>query len=84
MVKDGASIGANATIICGVTIGKYAMIAAGAVVTRDVPAYGLAVGVPAEVKGWVSETGARLSFDAQGFALCPDTGSRWRLVSGSR
>ena len=84
VVKRGASIGANATIVCGITIGKYAMIGAGAVVTRDVPDYGLVVGVPAVLKGWVSETGSRLSFDKNGFAVCPDTLNRWRLVSDNR
>jgi len=70
LVKEGASIGANAVIVCGNTIGKNAMIGAGAVVTKDVPDFALVVGNPAKIIGWVSEAGKRLYFDDEGFALC--------------
>lgn len=70
----GASIGANATLLCGHTIGTYAFVAAGAVVTKDVPAYALVAGVPARRIGWMSAQGERLSFDNQGKAICPATG----------
>jgi len=77
-VKKGATIGANATIVCGVTLGDYCFIGAGAVVTADVPAYALAVGNPAKQVGWVSKTGARLSSDLK----CPLSGTRYRLTDG--
>lgn len=70
LVKKGASIGANATIVCGNTIGKYALIGAGAVVTKNVPDYALLVGNPAKQIGWVSEYGHRLRFDMTGEAVC--------------
>ncbi len=79
LVKKGASIGANATIVCGVTIGRFAMIGAGAVVTKDVPDYALVVGNPARFLGWVSRTGDRLAADL----TCPRTGERYRQVAGS-
>ncbi|NJE54442.1 acyltransferase [Thermococcus sp. 21S9] len=69
-IKEGASIGANATIICGVTIGKWAMVGAGSVVTKDVPDYALVYGVPARIKGWVCECGKDLNFDENGIAKC--------------
>ena len=72
-VCKGASIGANATIICGCTIGEYAMIGAGSVVTSDVPAFALVVGNPARQIGWMSEYGHRLDFDGQGVAVCPES-----------
>lgn len=81
-VGKGASIGANATIVCGHSIGKYAMVGAGAVVTRDVPDYALVVGNPARQVGWVSEYGHRLCFDDAGFATCPESGQRYRLEGG--
>ncbi len=81
-VERGASIGANATIVCGHTIGAYAMIGAGAVVTRDVPPYALVVGNPARHIGWVSEYGHRLRFDADGRATCPESGARYLLKEG--
>lgn len=81
-VEKGASIGANATIVCGHTIGRYAMIGAGAVVTKDVPPYALVVGNPARQVGWVSEYGHRLEFDGEGVAVCPETGQRYRLRDG--
>lgn len=83
LVKKGASIGANATIICGITIGKYALIGAGAVVTRDVPDFALLVGNPARHKGWVSEYGHKLEFNDQGMATCPETGDHYQLTNGT-
>lgn len=81
-VGQGASIGANATIVCGHKIGRYALIGAGAVVTKDVPEYALVVGNPAQQLGWVSEYGHRLQFDAEGNATCPESGQTYRLVDG--
>lgn len=78
-VKKGASIGANATIVCGHDIGEYAFIGAGAVVTKTVPAYGLVVGNPARQIGWMSEWGHRLQFDADGLATCPEGGEKYQL-----
>jgi UDP-2-acetamido-3-amino-2,3-dideoxy-glucuronate N-acetyltransferase len=83
LVKKGASIGANATIICGNTIGEYAFIGAGAVVTKDVPAYSLITGNPGVQTGWVSAFGKRLFFDTSGFGICSDSGERYRLEEGS-
>ncbi|MDR2040980.1 MAG: N-acetyltransferase [Tannerella sp.] len=81
-VEKGASIGANATILCGRRIGACAMIGAGAVVTNDVLPYALVVGNPARQTGWVSEYGHRLKFDLQGYAVCPESGDRYRLQNG--
>lgn len=83
LVKKGASIGANATIICGHTIGAYAMIGAGAVVTRDVPDFALLIGNPARQSGWVSEYGHKLNFDASGLAICPETKDQYLLINGT-
>ena len=74
LVKKGATIGANATIVCGVEIGRFALIGAGAVVRADVKDYALMVGVPAKQIGWVSEYGHRLEFDQEGRAVCPESG----------
>jgi len=79
-VKRGASIGANATVVCGVTIGAWAFVAAGAVVTKDVPDYALIAGVPARQIGWVSEAGLTLDF-ANGQAVCPQTGQIYVKLS---
>jgi UDP-2-acetamido-3-amino-2,3-dideoxy-glucuronate N-acetyltransferase len=79
-VKRGVSIGANATIVCGVTLHEYAFIAAGAVVTQDVPSYALMAGVPARQVGWMSASGERLEFDATGYAT-DATGSRYQQIS---
>ena len=76
-VGKGASIGANATIICGNKIGEYAFIGAGSVVTKPVPAYALMVGNPAKQMGWMSRAGIRLVFDEEGMALCGETGERY-------
>lgn len=84
LVKRGATIGANATVVCGHTIGAYALIGAGAVVTKDVPDYALVVGNPSRQIGWVSEYGHRLAFDADGLAVCPESGQRYRLVEGKK
>jgi UDP-2-acetamido-3-amino-2,3-dideoxy-glucuronate N-acetyltransferase len=81
IVRKGASIGANATIVCGHDIGEFAFIGAGAVVTKTVPAYALVVGNPARQIGWMSEFGERLEFDAQGIAFCKESGSEYRLVN---
>ena len=79
VVKKGASIGANATIVCGNNVGKYAFIGAGAVVTKEVPDYALMVGNPSKNIGWMSEFGERLFFDIQGIALCDKTGYKYKL-----
>jgi UDP-2-acetamido-3-amino-2,3-dideoxy-glucuronate N-acetyltransferase len=79
LVKRGATIGANATILCGHIIGRYAMIGAGAVVTRDVLDFALVTGVPAIQTGWVSEAGCPLMFDETGIAVCPETGQKYQL-----
>ena len=79
LVRKGASIGANATIICGNDIGEYALIGAGAVITKKVPDYALMVGNPAKQVGWVSEYGHRLEIDALGYGCCPETGSKYQL-----
>jgi UDP-2-acetamido-3-amino-2,3-dideoxy-glucuronate N-acetyltransferase len=78
-VGKGATIGANATIVCGHQIGAYAMIGAGAVVTKDIPPYALVVGNPSRQIGWVSEYGHRLIFDDKGKAICPETGQSYQL-----
>jgi UDP-2-acetamido-3-amino-2,3-dideoxy-glucuronate N-acetyltransferase len=83
LVRRGASIGANATIICGIEIGEYAMIGAGAVVTKPVAAYSLVTGNPAREAGWVSRSGHKLAFDDRGRATCPETGELYLLESGS-
>ena len=82
-VGRGASIGANATIVCGHDIGEFAFIGAGAVVTKNVPAYALVVGNPSRQVGWMSEFGHRLEFDAHGTATCPESGAQYELRNGS-
>ncbi|WP_259756631.1 acyltransferase [Pseudomonas sp. GCEP-101] len=85
LVKTGATLGANCTIVCGITIGKYAFVGAGAVVNKDVPDYALMVGVPAQHIGWMSEYGERLPLPLVGIgsATCPHTGSRYELSDGT-
>lgn len=78
-VKTGASIGANATIVCGHDIGKFAFIGAGAVVTKTVPDYALVVGNPAKQLGWMSEFGERLEFNQDGIAICKESGEKYQL-----
>jgi UDP-2-acetamido-3-amino-2,3-dideoxy-glucuronate N-acetyltransferase len=82
IVKKGASIGANATIVCGHDIGEFAFIGAGAVVTKTVPAYALVIGNPARQAGWMSEYGHKLSFDKNGLATCPESGDKYELKDG--
>lgn len=81
-VGKGATIGANATIVCGHDIGPFAFIGAGAVVTKTVPAYALVVGNPARQIGWMSEYGHRLQFDENGLASCPESNEKYRLLNG--
>ncbi|HRF38905.1 MAG TPA: acyltransferase [Saprospiraceae bacterium] len=83
VVRQGATIGANATIVCGVEIGAFAFIGAGALVRKDVPPYALIVGNPGRHIGWVSEHGERLYFDTQGFATCPGSGEQYQLQDGN-
>ena len=80
IVKKGASIGANATIVCGHDIGEYAFIGAGSVVTKHIPAYALVVGNPARQIGWMSEYGHRLYFDESGIAICPESNDKYELI----
>ncbi len=82
LVKKGASIGANATIVCGHIIGRFAFIGAGTVVTKDVPDYALVVGNPGRQKGWMSEFGHRLNFDRSGLAACSESGEKYELKNG--
>jgi len=79
LVKKGASIGANATIICGVTLGEFSFVGAGAVVNKDVQPYSLVVGNPARHIGWMSEYGHWLHFDKEGIAVCQESGERYQL-----
>ena len=81
-VRRGATLGANCTVVCGVTIGQYAFVAAGAVVNRDVAPFALVAGVPARQLGWVSRHGERLAFSAEGRARCSATGEHYRLQDG--
>jgi UDP-2-acetamido-3-amino-2,3-dideoxy-glucuronate N-acetyltransferase len=78
-VKKGASIGANATIVCGNDIGEFAFIGAGAVVVKEVKPYALVVGNPSKQIGWISEYGHRLNFDEKGIALCPESNEKYEL-----
>ncbi len=82
LVKEGASLGANSTIICGHTIGRFAFIGAGAVVTKDVPDYALVVGNPAKKVGWLSEAGQKLIFDKDGIAECSKSNKKYKLENG--
>lgn len=82
LVKKGATIGANATIVCGIEIGKYAFIGAGAMVNRSVPDFGLVVGNPGRQIGWMSKAGKRLHFDEEGKAVCPEGLDRYRFIEG--
>jgi UDP-2-acetamido-3-amino-2,3-dideoxy-glucuronate N-acetyltransferase len=81
-VGKGASIGANATIVCGHDIGEFAFIGAGAVVTKNIPAYALVVGNPARQTGWMSEYGHKLKFDQNGIAKCPESEQEYKLSEG--
>ncbi|MCF8297965.1 MAG: N-acetyltransferase [Saprospiraceae bacterium] len=81
LVKEGASLGANCTIVCGNTIGRFAMVGAGSVVTKDVPDFALVVGNPARIIGWYSEAGKKLIFDEAGIAFCERSNKRYRFES---
>jgi len=81
-LEKGVSIGANATIVCGVTLGAFAFVGAGAVVTEDVKPYALVVGVPAKQVGWMSAFGETLQFDEQGMATCSGSGQQYQLKDG--
>lgn len=83
LVKKGASIGANATVVCGNTLGAYCLIGAGAVITKDVPDYALIVGNPGKQIGWVSAYGHRLEFDASGQASCPESEEKYELKNNT-
>ena len=82
LVQKGATIGANATIVCGITIGRYAFIGAGAVVTKNIPDYALVVGNPARQTGWMSEYGHKLKFDSEGLAICTESQDKYKLENG--
>ncbi len=82
IIRKGATIGANATILCGIEIGDYAMIGAGAVVTKTVLAFALITGNPARQTGWISKAGIKLDFNNNGLAICPQTGSSYTLKNG--
>jgi len=82
LVKQGATIGANATIVCGITIGRFSFVGAGAVVTRDIPDYALVMGNPARQTGWMSEFGHKLKFNPEGMAVCPESQEQYRLENG--
>jgi UDP-2-acetamido-3-amino-2,3-dideoxy-glucuronate N-acetyltransferase len=79
LVKEGASLGANSTIVCGHNIGRFAFVGAGSVVTKDVPDFALVVGNPARIVGWMSEAGKKLSFDKDGFAYCDKAKKKYKF-----
>jgi len=81
LVKKGCSIGANATIVCGTTLGEYSFVGAGTVVTKDVPNFAIMVGVPAKQIGWMSKHGEKLIFNNEGIAFCPATQEKYKLVN---
>lgn len=83
LFRRGATVGANATVVCGVTLGRYSFVAAGSVVTKDVPDYALMVGNPARPVGWMSRHGHRLRLDEGGEGVCPESGYRYRLADGA-
>ena len=82
LVKKGATVGANATILCGITIGAFSFVGAGAVVTKDVQDYALVMGNPARQTGWISEFGHTLRFSKEGLAICVESGEKYRLLGG--
>jgi UDP-2-acetamido-3-amino-2,3-dideoxy-glucuronate N-acetyltransferase len=81
LVKKGASIGANATVVCGITIGAYAFVGAGSVITKDIPDFALVYGSPARIQGWVSKAGNRLEFDTNGFATDKEDNTKYQKLS---
>ena len=82
IVKTGASIGANATIVCGHTLGKFSFVGAGAVITKDIPDYALFIGNPGFQSAWMSEYGHKLIFDSNGMATCPESNQKYQLLNG--
>lgn len=82
LLRRGCSIGANATVVCGITVGRYAFVGAGAVVAKDIPDYALILGVPGRQAGWMSRHGHKLAFDAEGLATCSESGLRYKLEGG--
>lgn len=82
LIRRGATVGANATIVCGITLGRYAFVAAGAVVTKDVPDYGFVAGVPGRRTAWMSRHGHMLKFSKDSIATCPESGLRYQLGWG--
>lgn len=82
LIREGASLGANSTIVCGHTVGRFAFVGAGAVVTKDVPDFALVVGNPARIVGWISEAGRKLAFDKNGVASCEKSGKKYKLENG--
>jgi len=82
LLKRGCTVGANATVVCGITLGRYSFIGAGALVANDVPDYALMLGVPAKHAGWMSRHGHRLTFGPDGLATCPESGLRYKLEEG--
>ncbi len=82
MVHKGATIGANATIVCGISIGRFAFVGAGAVVTKNIPDYALVIGNPARQAGWMSEYGHKLKFNPEGMAVCPESRDQYQLLNG--
>ncbi|MBU0487234.1 MAG: N-acetyltransferase [Bacteroidetes bacterium] len=83
LVKRGVSIGANATIVCGIELGEFSFIGAGAVVTKSTKPYSLVYGNPAKQMGWMSEFGHRLQFNSDGAAICPESGEKYKLIDNS-
>jgi UDP-2-acetamido-3-amino-2,3-dideoxy-glucuronate N-acetyltransferase len=83
ILRKGCSVGANATIVCGIELGEYCFIGAGCVVNKDVPAYALVVGVPMKQIGWMSKKGEKLYFNADGIAQCPETGEQYKMISNT-
>lgn len=83
LVKEGASLGANSTVVCGVTIGRFAFVAAGAVVTKDIPDFALVMGNPARIKGWYSEAGHKLVFKEDGIAECKKSGKIYKFENNT-
>jgi UDP-2-acetamido-3-amino-2,3-dideoxy-glucuronate N-acetyltransferase len=82
ILKRGCTVGANATVVCGIVLGRYSFVGAGAVVVKDVPDYGLVLGNPGRLVGFMSRHGHRLVFDSQGLAMCPESGLRYNIKGG--
>jgi len=84
LVKRGCSIGANATIICGITLGEYSFVGAGTLVNKDIPPYAMVVGVPMRTIGWISKNGQKLSFNEDGIGICSITKEKYKLIGESK